>query len=52
MKLYERQVDFMNNITIAFVEWNKDQVVDLEKLYNFVVENIFIWINLLLQNVL
>jgi hypothetical protein len=48
-----RDVDFMNNVTIVLSneEMIKTKVVDLEKLYNFVVENFFILINLLLQNV-
>jgi hypothetical protein len=47
-------VDFMNNVTIALSneEMTKIKFIDLKKLYNFVVENFFIWINLLLQNVL
>jgi hypothetical protein len=51
MKLM-RDVDFMNNVTIALSneEMTKIKFVDLKKLYKFVVENFFIWINLLLQN--
>jgi hypothetical protein len=39
-----RNVDFVNNVTIALSnkEMTKTKVVDLEKLYNFVVENLFI----------
>jgi hypothetical protein len=39
-----RDVDFVNNVTIASSneEMTKTKVVDLEKLYNFVVENFFI----------
>jgi hypothetical protein len=39
-----RDVDFVNNVTIALSneEMTKTKVVDLEKLYNFVVENFFI----------
>jgi hypothetical protein len=39
-----RDVDFVNNITIALSneEMTTTKVVDLEKLYNFVVENFFI----------
>ena len=49
MKLYEtyeRDEDFMKNVTIALSseEVAKIKDVDLEKLYNFVVENFFIWI--------
>jgi hypothetical protein len=35
-----RDVDFMNNITIALSneEMTKTKVIDLDKLYNFVVE--------------
>jgi hypothetical protein len=41
MKLYERDVDFVNNGTIALLneEMTKIKVVDLAELYNFVVEN-------------
>ena len=44
MKLYEGDVDFVNNITVALSneEITKIKVIDLEKLYNFVVENFFI----------
>ena len=38
--------------TISDEQMTKIKVVDLQKLYNFVVENISIWINLLLQNML
>jgi hypothetical protein len=39
-----RDVDFVNNVTIALLneEMTKINVVDLTKLYNFVVENFFI----------
>ena len=30
----------------------KINIIDLEKLYNFVVENFFIWIHLGLQNLI
>ena len=38
-----RDTDFVNNITITFSneEMTKIEVVHLEKLYNFVFENIF-----------
>ena len=39
-----RDIDFVNNVTIALSneEMTKIKVIDLEKLYMFVVENIFI----------
>jgi hypothetical protein len=39
-----RDVDFVNNVIIALSnqEMTKTKVVDLGKLYNFVVENFFI----------
>jgi hypothetical protein len=39
-----RDVDFVNNITIVLSneEMTKIKVVDLAKLYNFVVKNFFI----------
>ena len=39
-----RDVDFMNNVIVALsnVEMTKINFVDLEKLYNFVVEKFFI----------
>jgi hypothetical protein len=39
-----RDVDFVNNVTIALSneEMTKIKIVDLVKLYNFVVENFFI----------
>ena len=39
-----RDVDFMNNVIIALSnkEMTKINFVDLEKLYNFVVEKFFI----------
>jgi len=41
---YTRDLDFMNNITIALSneEMIKIKVVYLEKLYNFVVEHFFL----------
>ena len=47
MELYERyegDVDFMNNVTITLSneEMTKTKIIDLEKLYNFVVQNFFI----------
>ena len=44
MKLYERHVDFVNNVTIALSkkERTKIKVVYIEKLYNFIVENVSI----------
>jgi len=44
MKLYERHVDFVNNVTIALSkkERTKINVVYIEKLYNFIVENVSI----------
>ena len=43
-----RDVDFMNNVIVALSneEMTKINFVDLEKLYNFVVEKFFIWIHL------
>ena len=43
-----RDVDFMNNVIVALSneEMSKINFVDLEKLYNFVVEKFFIWIHL------
>ena len=43
-----RDVDFMNNVLVALSneEMIKINFVDLEKLYNFVVEKFFIWIHL------
>jgi len=44
----------MDNDTILLLneEITKIKVIDLEKLYNFIVEKFFIWINLVLQNML
>ena len=41
-------VDFMNNVIVALSneEMTKINFVDLEKLYNFVVEKFLIWIHL------
>ena len=49
-----RYVDFMNNVIVALSneEMSKINFVDLEKLYNFVVEKFFIWIYLGPQNLL
>jgi hypothetical protein len=54
IKLYERRIDFVNNVTIALSneEITKINFMDLEKLWNFVVKNFLIWIHLGLQNVL
>jgi hypothetical protein len=38
--------------TLSYEEMTKTKIIHLDELYNFVVENFFIWINLLLQNVL
>jgi len=40
-KLYERDIDFINNVIIILLneEIDKIKVIDLEKLYNFIVEN-------------
>jgi hypothetical protein len=53
IKLYERRVDFVNNVTIALSneEMTKINFIDLKKLWNFVVKNFLIWIHLGLQNV-
>jgi len=44
MKLYGRDVDFVSNvaITLSNKEMIKIKVIDLEKLYNFIVEHFFI----------
>ena len=44
MKLYGRDVDFVSNvaITLSNKKMIKIKVVDLEKLYNFIVEHFFI----------
>ena len=47
MKLYdtyERDVDFLKKVTITLSNEEMDKIkdVDLEKLYNFIVENFFI----------
>ena len=47
MKLYEtyeRDVDFLKNVTFTLSNEEMDKIkdVDLEKLYNFIVENFFI----------
>ena len=47
MKLYEtyeRDVDFVKNVTFTLSNEEMDKIkdVDLEKLYNFIVENFFI----------
>ena len=49
-----RDVDFMNNVIVALSneEMTKINFVDLETLYNFVVEIFFIWIHLGPQKVL
>ena len=54
MKLEDKYIRFVNNITttISDEQMIKIKFVDFQKLYNFVVVNISIWINLLLQNVL
>jgi len=51
-KLYERDVKFLNKfiLPLSNKEMIKINVVDLEKLYNFVVKNFLIWIRLGLQN--
>ena len=51
---YKRDVRFMNKFifTLSYEEKTKTNIVHLDELYNFVVENFFIGINLLLQNVL
>ena len=38
--------------TLSYEEKIKTNIVHLDELYNFVVQNFFIWINLLLQNML
>ena len=49
---YKRDVKFLNNFVLALSnkEMIKINVVDHEKLYNFVVKNFLIWIRLRLQN--
>ena len=49
---YKRDVKFLNKFVLALSnkEMIKINVVDLEKLYNFVVKNFLIWICLGLQN--
>ena len=47
MKLYEtyeRDVDFLKNVTFTLSNEEMDKIkdVDLKKLYNFIVENFFI----------
>ena len=44
MKLYGRDVDFVSKvaITLSNKEMIKIKIVDLEKLYNFIVEHFFI----------
>jgi hypothetical protein len=43
MKPYTRYVDFVNNVTIALSdeEMTKIKAVDLDELYNFVVDDFF-----------
>jgi hypothetical protein len=47
MKLEERYIRFLNNVTTTTLDEQmaKIKVVNLEKLYNFVVEHFLIWIN-------
>ena len=49
---YKRVVKFLNkfDLDLSNKEMIKVNVVDLEKLYNFVVKNFLIWIRLVLQN--
>ena len=44
LKVEERYIRFMNNVstTMSDEQMNKINIVDLEKLYNFVVEKFFI----------
>jgi hypothetical protein len=43
MKLYVRYVNFVNNVTIALLdeEMTKIKVIDLDELYNFVIDDFF-----------
>ena len=52
ISLLQRDVKFVNKIVLALSnkEIIKINVIDLEKLYNFVVKNVLIWIRLGLQN--
>jgi hypothetical protein len=42
----------MNNFTfiLSYEEMTKIKIVYLDELHNFIVQNLFIWINSLLQN--
>ena len=51
MKVEERYIRFVNNVTTTMSDEQitKINFVDLEKLWNFVVDNILIWNHLVMQ---
>ena len=52
MKLYDRYVNFVNNVTttLSDKEMTKIKVIDLDKFYNFYVHDFFSWNHLMFQN--
>ena len=52
MKLQERDVNFVNNVTttISDEQMTKIKVVDLDEFYNFYVHDFFSWSHLLFEN--
>ena len=52
MKLPERDVNFVNNITttISDEQMTKIKVVNLDEFYNFYVRDIFSWSHLMFEN--
>ena len=52
MKLQERDVNFVNNVTttISDEQMTKIKVVDLDEFYNFYVHDFFSWSYLMFEN--
>ena len=53
MKPYTIYVNFVNNIAIALSDekMTKIKVIDLDKLYNFVVDDFLSWNHLVFENI-